>query len=45
MLKLGLLWHSLLLPVDPDVELSAPSLTPCLPAGCHASCHDNGLNL
>ena len=29
-----------------DVELLAPSITPCLPECCHASCHDdNGLNL
>jgi hypothetical protein len=35
----------LLLPADQDVELSSFSST-CLPAGCHASCHDdNGLNL
>ena len=34
------------LSVDPDVELSATSLAPCLPACYHASCHgDNGLNL
>jgi hypothetical protein len=39
--------HSLpLLPADQDVELSVPSLAPCLPACCHASHHDdNGLNL
>ena len=38
--------HSLLLlPVDQDVELSAPP-APCLPAHCHVSCHgDNGLSL
>ena len=34
---------------DQDVELSAPSLAPCLPADCHAPCHDDddadGLNL
>lgn len=37
---------SLLLPVDQDVELSAPSPAPCLPACCHVSCYDNnGLNL
>ena len=37
---------SLSLPVDPGVELSAPSPAPCLPAGHHASHHDdNGLNL
>ena len=37
--------HSRLqLPVDQDVELSAPA--PCLPAHNHASCHDdNELNL
>ena len=34
-----------LLPVDQDVELSAP-LSPCLPTRCHASHHDdNELNL
>jgi hypothetical protein len=39
--------HSLLmLPVDQDVELLAPSPEPCLPGCCHASCHDdNGQNL
>ena len=31
------------LPWDQDVELSAPPV-PCLPARCHASHHDNGLN-
>jgi hypothetical protein len=38
--------HSLLLlPVEQDVELLAPS-APYLTAPCHASCHDdNGLNL
>jgi hypothetical protein len=37
--------YPLLLPVDQDVELLAPP-TPCLPAHCHASHHDNsGLNL
>lgn len=30
----------LLLPVDPDVELLAASLVPCLPVCCHAPCHD-----
>jgi hypothetical protein len=31
--------------LDEDVELSAPP-APCLPACCHASCHDNNeLNL
>ena len=36
----------LLLPVAQVVELSAPSLAPCLPARRHASHHgDNGLNL
>jgi len=46
-LKLGLEAHSLfLLPSDQDIGLSAPSLAPCLPAHCLASCHnDNGLNL
>ena len=35
-----------LLPTDPDVELSVPPPALCLPACCHASCHDdNGLNL
>ena len=35
-----------MLPVDQDVELSAPPPAPCLPACCRASCHDdNGLNL
>ena len=34
------------LPVDLDVELSAPSLEPCLPARHDASHHgNNGLNL
>ena len=34
--------HNLsLLPSDQDVKLSAPFLAPCLPARCHASCHDN----
>ena len=43
----GRVAHSLLLlPVDQNVELSAPSLVPCLPGCCHASHHDdNGLNL
>ena len=47
MLKLHPEWNSfLLMPADQDVELSAPSPAPCLPAHCHASCHDdNGLNL
>jgi hypothetical protein len=36
----------LLLPVDQDGDLSAPSSAPCLPAHCYASCHDDkGLNL
>ena len=36
---------SALLPVDQDVELSAPS-APCLPGCCHVSRHDdNELNL
>jgi hypothetical protein len=26
---------------DQDVELSGPSVTPCLPVLCHASCCDN----
>ena len=35
-----------LMPLDENAGLSAPSSAPCLPAGCHASCHDNnGLNL
>ena len=34
------------LPSGQDVELSAPSPAPQLPAPCHASCHDdNELNL
>lgn len=33
----------ILLPVDVDVELSATSLVPGLPASCHASYHDNRL--
>lgn len=39
--------HSLLLlPVDQDVDLSAPFLVPCLAALCHTSHRDdNGLNL
>jgi hypothetical protein len=38
--------QSLLLPDDQDAELSAPFTASCLPACCHASCHDNhGLNL
>jgi hypothetical protein len=42
----GSVAHSqFLLPVTPDVELSATSPAPCLPACCHVSCHDNGLNL
>jgi len=46
MLKLGLVWHSHLLLVDLDVELSALSPVPCLLVRCHISCHDNnGLNL
>jgi hypothetical protein len=36
----------LLLPMDQDVERSALSPAPCLPACCHASHHgDNGPNL
>lgn len=35
-----------LLPADQEIELSAPSPAPCLPAQCHASHHDdNGLIL
>jgi hypothetical protein len=35
-----------LLPVDPDVELSATFAVPCQPAGHHPfHHHDNGLNL
>ena len=36
-----------LLSADPDIELSAPSPAPCLPAYYHASSHheDNGLSL
>ena len=47
-LSLGYLWKrvSFWIPLDQDVEFSDPSPVPCLPAGCHASCHDdNGLNL
>ena len=47
-LKLYLVWYlvSSLLPADQDVELSAPSPVLRLPAGFHASCHDdNALNL
>jgi hypothetical protein len=34
----------ILLPADPDVELSTTSLAPCLPVCHQASCHDdNGL--
>jgi len=34
------------LPLDEDIELSAPSPAPCLPGCCHASCYDdNELNL
>ena len=37
---------SVSLPAVSDVELSAPSLAPCLPASCHAShLGDNRLNL
>jgi hypothetical protein len=32
--------YSLLLPVDEDVELSAPPAS-CLPACCHVSHHDD----
>jgi hypothetical protein len=46
MLKLGELWHSLLLSADQNVELSAPPLVSCLPACHYASHHDNNeLNL
>ena len=46
-LKPGLAAHSLfLLPVHPDLELSATSLASCPPECCLASCHDdNGWNL
>jgi hypothetical protein len=38
--------HSLLLPVDQDLELSAPSQEPCLPAHhLMASQNDSGLEL
>jgi hypothetical protein len=45
MLKLYPVWYTVsLLPVDQDVELSAPP-APSLLACCHASHHnDNGLN-
>jgi len=37
---------SFLLPADLDVKLSAISLAPCLPAGCHVPHHgENGLDL
>ena len=37
--------HSILLPLDQEVEPTAPP-APCLPAHCYASHHgDNGLNL
>ena len=29
---------SFCLPLDKDIEISVPSLTPCLPGHCHASC-------
>jgi hypothetical protein len=32
------------LPLEQDAGLSAPP-APCLPGCCHASCHDDGLNL
>jgi hypothetical protein len=32
------------LPLGQDVELSAPSPAPCLPACYYASCYENGLN-
>ena len=43
--EVHLVWHSLLMPADQDVDLSAPSPAPCLPAGCPASLYndDNGL--
>jgi len=46
-LKAGLVVHFLfLLPVNPDIELSATFSAPGLPACCHASHHDdNGLTL
>lgn len=37
MLKLFLVWHPLLLPVDPDVDPSAPEPAPGLLTRCHAS--------
>ena len=33
--------QSLLLPVDPNIELSAPSPAPCLPVCHHVSRHDD----
>jgi hypothetical protein len=30
-----------MLSVDQDIELSAPSPAPCLPASCHVPLHDN----
>jgi len=46
-LKLCPVWKRVAswLPLDQDVALSALSAAPCLPAHCHASHHDNGLNL
>ena len=46
-LKPGLVAHCLfMLSQDPDIELSATSPAPCLPACHHASHHDdNGLDL
>ena len=45
-LKPSVVHNLLLLSVDQDVELSAPSLALCLSACCHASYHDGkGLNL
>jgi hypothetical protein len=45
MLKLHPVWHSLLLPVDQDVEPLVLSPAPGLPAYLHIFHHDdNGLN-
>lgn len=42
MLKLHPVWNYLhLLPVDQDIELSAPSLALCLPACHHAFLYDD----
>jgi hypothetical protein len=42
--KSGPVAFSFILPIDPDVELSATSPTPCLPLCSHPHHDDNGLN-